>query len=279
MPPEPGPGTLPVARQALGPSSVELTPDIESTHYDAQGRMARMGNYYRWILSNFGTAIGQRVWDAGAGIGNVSELLLARARFVLATELTEANLETLRTRFQDDSRVVVEHCDLTTDAALDLARHELDTIITLDVLEHLQDDHAALVRYREVLQPGGRLLVKVPAHQFLYGTMDEASLHYRRYGKRELRDKLTAAGFKVERIRHMNMAATLPYLLKGRVLKKQHNFSNSINGSKLGFYNRLMPVLERLERVVPVFFGLSLCAVARKADGQDGAEQVRVPDC
>ena len=76
MPPEPGPGTLPVARQALGPSSVELTPDIESTHYDAQGRMARMGNYYRWILSNFGTAIGQRVWDAGAGIGNVSELVL-----------------------------------------------------------------------------------------------------------------------------------------------------------------------------------------------------------
>ena len=245
---------------------MELTPDIESKHFDAQGRMARMDNYYRWILANFGGAVGRRVWDAGAGIGNVTELLLERAEFVLATELTDANLDALRARFADDARVAVEPCDLTTDAALDLARYEVDTVVTLDVLEHLEDDHAALGRYRGVLRPGGRLLVKVPAHPFLYGTMDEASLHYRRYGKRELRDKLLAAGFEVERVRHMNMAATLPYFLKGRVLKRKRNFSNAIDGNKLGFYNRLMPVLERVERVVPVPFGLSLCAVARKPD-------------
>ena len=63
----------------------------------------------------------------------------------------------------------------------------------------------------------------------------------------------------------MNMAATVPYFLKGRVLKKRRNFSNSIDGGKLGFYNRLMPWLERAERVLPTPFGLSLVAVGRKA--------------
>ncbi|MFT4539722.1 MAG: 2-polyprenyl-3-methyl-5-hydroxy-6-metoxy-1,4-benzoquinol methylase [Planctomycetota bacterium] len=245
---------------------MDLTKDIESKHFDAQGTLAKMDNYYRWILGTFGDNVGDRVWDAGAGIGNVSELLLERASFVLATEFTEKNIEALRTRFEKRSEVEVAHCDLTKPEALDLAQHKLDTIVTLDVLEHLEDDRAALQRYHEILQPGGAFLIKVPAHMFLFGTMDEASLHYRRYGKRELRQKMEQAGFRVERIRHMNMVATLPYLLKGRILKRKRNFSGTINGGKLGLYNSLMPWFERVEKVIPPLFGLSLIAVGRKAN-------------
>jgi hypothetical protein len=54
---------------------MQLTRDIESKHFDAQGRLAQMDNYYRWILGTFGDTIGQRVWDAGAGIGNVTGLI------------------------------------------------------------------------------------------------------------------------------------------------------------------------------------------------------------
>lgn len=244
---------------------MELTENIESEHYEAQGTLGRMDNYYRWILGTFGDNVGRRVWDAGAGVGHVTELLTQRADFVLATEFTERNLETLRGRFASEAKVEVEFCDLTKPEALELTRHELDTIVTLDVLEHLEDDRAALTRYREILQPGGALLIKVPAHQFLYGTVDEASLHYRRYGKRELREKLEGAGFHVEKLGHMNMVATLPYFLKGRVLKKQSNFSGTIDQGKVGFYNKLMPWFERVEKLLPVPFGLSLVAVGRKA--------------
>jgi 2-polyprenyl-3-methyl-5-hydroxy-6-metoxy-1,4-benzoquinol methylase len=244
---------------------MELTRDIESKHFDAQGRLAQLDNYYRWILGTFGETVGDRVWDAGAGIGNVSELLLERASFVLATEFTGKNLDALRERFADRPAIQVEHCDLTKPETADLARYEVDTIVTLDVLEHLEDDAAALGRYHEVLQPGGALLIKVPAHMFLYGTLDRSSLHHRRYGKRELRQKLEASGFRVERIRHMNMAATLPYLLKGRILKREGNFSSTLDGGRLGFYNQVMSWLERVERVLPPPFGLSLIAVGRKA--------------
>ena len=208
---------------------MEITPDVESKHYEAQGRLGQMDNYYRWILGTFGPRIGRRVWDAGAGVGHVTNLLRERADWVLSTEFTEQNLETLRQRFDGVPEVRVDFCDLTRPESLEFRELDLDTIVTLDVLEHLEDDRAAIARYRDILQPGGHLLVKVPAHPFLYGTMDEASLHYRRYGKRELREKLLEAGFELLRLRHMNMVATLPYFLKGRVLKKQRNFSNAID--------------------------------------------------
>lgn len=245
---------------------MELNEHIEAEHFEAQGTLGRMDNYYRWILRNFGDRIGRRVWDAGAGVGHVSALLAERAELVLSTEFTERNLEALRERFRGQENVVVEFCDLTAPEALELARYRVDTIVTLDVLEHLEDDAAALGRYREILQPGGVLLVKVPAHPFLYGTVDEASLHYRRYAKRELGEKLRAAGFELELLRHMNAAATVPYFLKGRVLKKQANFSGTLDPGKVGFYNKLMPWLERAERLVQPPFGLSLVAAARRRD-------------
>jgi SAM-dependent methyltransferase len=244
---------------------MELTPEIEQDHADAQDRLGRMDNYHAWILRSFGEAFGDRVWDAGAGAGLTVERLRHHCTFVLATEYTKANVDLLRRRFEaTGDRVSVESCDLTGDDGLAFRDLALDTIVHLDVLEHLEDDRHALSLFHAVLAPGGRLLVKVPAHPFLFGTLDRASLHHRRYTRRSLREKLQTAGFRVERLRSMNIAATLPYFIKGRLLKREHSFSNTLNPERLGTYNRIMPWLERAERLLPPPFGLSLVAVARK---------------
>jgi SAM-dependent methyltransferase len=237
---------------------------FEAVHYAAQGRMAQLGNYYRWILRNFRGTIGRRIWDAGAGIGNVTEHLALRADFVLATEFAQRNLDALRERFADRPGVRVACCDLARDDALAFAEYEIDTVVSLDVLEHLEDDLHVLRIFWNVLQPEGRLLLKVPAHPFLYGAVDEASLHFRRYRRPDLHAMLERAGFRVDRVAHMNMAATVPYFVKSRLLRKRTNFSNTIDPERLGLYDRLIPWLERAERVLPVPFGLSLIAVARK---------------
>ena len=247
---------------------------FETMHYAAQGRMAQLGNYYGWILRNFRGAIGRRIWDAGAGIGNVTELLSQRGDFVLATEFARRNLDALRERFSDRSCVRVDYCDLSGDDALAFAECEIDTVVSLDVLEHLEDDSHVLRTFGTVLRPEGRLLLKVPAHPFLYGTVDEASLHLRRYGRRDLRDKLERAGFRVERVTYMNMAATVPYFVRSRLLRRRTNFSNTIDPERLGLYDRLIPWLERAERVLPVPFGLSLIAVGRKP----GADESPTPE-
>jgi len=244
---------------------------FETMHRAAQGRMAQLGNYTRWILRNFGGAIGRRIWDAGAGIGNVTEHLARRADFVLATEFAQQNLDALRERFADRPAVRVAYCDLARDDALAFAECEIDTVISLDVLEHLDDDLHVLRTFWSALQPGGRLLLKVPAHPFLYGAIDEASLHFRRYRRRDLHAKLERAGFRVERVAYMNMAATVPYFVKSRLLRRRTNFSNTIDPERLGLYNRLVPWLERAERVLPVVFGLSLIAVGRKPGASESS--------
>ena len=237
---------------------------FETMHCAAQGHMAQLDNYYHWILRNFGGAIGRRIWDAGAGIGSVTEHLARRADFVLATEFAQRNLEALRERFANRPDVRVAYCDLARDDALAFAECAIDTVISLDVLEHLEDDLHVLKTFWTVLQPEGRLLLKVPAHPFLYGAIDEASLHFRRYRRRDLGASLERAGFRVERVAYMNMAATVPYFVKSRLLRRRTNFSNTIDPDRLGLVNRLVPWLERAERVLPVVFGLSLIAVGRK---------------
>ena len=243
---------------------MEIDESTEALHYEAQGRLQALGNYHRWILRSLESGLGSRVWDAGAGIGLVSSQLLGRVEYLLATEYTDANIETLRGALAGSGNVEVAHADLMNPDEAFLLERRLDTVIHLDVLEHLEDDVGALDLFHRVLSPGGRLLLKVPAHGFLFGTLDEASLHYRRYGKRDLRTKLEAAGFVVERLRAMNLAAVGPYLLKGRVLKKRTNFSNSLSKGRLGLYDRIIPWLERVERVIPPPVGLSLIAIAQK---------------
>jgi len=237
---------------------------LEAMHFEAQGRLARLGNYHGWILRNFEGAFGRRIWDAGAGIGLVTAQLAERAEFVLATEFTPRNLEELTRRLEAVPNVRVAACDLSGDAALAFGDYDLDTVISLDVIEHLEDDAHALRTFRKVLRPGGRALIKVPAHPFLFGAMDEASLHHRRYRRAELSRKLREAGFAVERVAYMNLLATVPYFVKSRVLRRRTNFSNSIDPDRLGWIDRLIPWLERIERVVPPPFGLSLVAVGRK---------------
>ncbi len=246
---------------------MDLTPEIERAHAQAQSRLGQMDNYHAWILRSFGAAYGQRIWDAGAGAGLTVDRLRERAAFVLATEYTTANVELLRERFAAvPGRVQVEPCDLASDDGRSFAALKLDTNVHLDVLEHLADDHHALGLFHSVLAPGGRLLIKVPAHPCLFGSLDRASLHHRRYTRSDLREKLTKAGFRIERLRFMNLAATLPYFIKGRILKRQVNFSNTLSPGRLGTYNRVIPWLERCERLIPPPFGLSLIAVARKDD-------------
>jgi hypothetical protein len=110
-----------------------------------------------------------------------------------------------------------------------------------------------------LLVPGGRLLLFVPAFPALWGTLDVADHHCRRYGRSELATKVGEAGFSVERLAFTNPLGILGWALNGKLLKRQ-----VVSAGQLRLYDRLVPALSRLERVVRPPFGLSLVAVAAK---------------
>jgi hypothetical protein len=111
-----------------------------------------------------------------------------------------------------------------------------------------------------MLQPGGRLVLLVPAHRALYGTIDEAIGHHRRYERADLVRLLGESGLQVESDIHVNATSMLGWFLNGRVFKRQ-----SVPGVQARLANRLVP-LYRLERRFNLPVGLSVIAVARRAD-------------
>jgi 2-polyprenyl-3-methyl-5-hydroxy-6-metoxy-1,4-benzoquinol methylase len=203
--------------------------------------------------------VGRRVLEIGSGIGNLSAFLVEGdcERLVL-TDTREEYLDRLRTRFAKDPNVAVARLYLPTELGA-LAGQHFDTIICLNVLEHIDDDLSALQAIRRMLAPAGRLILLVPALPALYGTMDKALGHHRRYQRAPLTALLQATGFKVAHVEYFNLAGLPGWWFAGRVLRRQ-----TIPPTSLKLYDALVP-LFRLERLLPWRVGQSLIAIGEAA--------------
>jgi SAM-dependent methyltransferase len=140
-----------------------------------------------------------------------------------------------------------------------LKAEALDTVVCMNVLEHIEDDAATLKDFADVLPSGGRLVLLVPSLKALYGTLDQHLHHFRRYSRAELEDKVGGAGFRIETLRYLNRPAVPGWWFNSRVLKRR-----VMPKGQLRFFKWLMPLLK-LEEKNPPSFGLSLLVLARKA--------------
>jgi SAM-dependent methyltransferase len=212
-------------------------------------------NYNEWLFSRARPYLGRRVLDVGAGVGTFADLAGRAGAAVVALEPEPAFAAHMRQRFEGRPEVTVvegDGGDLPEDVGADF-----DSILCVNVLEHLRDDVTALEGFRARLATGGRVLLLVPAHRFLYGGYDRAAGHERRYERGELGHKLEAAEFEVETLRHVNPVGGLGWFLRVRVGRRRDWPSSSFKA-----FDRLVPVLRPLDRV-PLPFGLSLWAVGR----------------
>jgi SAM-dependent methyltransferase len=221
--------------------------------------MAHAQNYQNWMYRRIGPFIGQRVLEVGAGIGNFTRLLLDR-ELVVPTDLSEKCVQQLKERLGNDLQVHPETLDLGNPTDRDWQRYRFDTVVCLNVLEHVEDDAKALSFMNSVLEPGGRAVVLVPAFKFLYGTIDARIGHYRRYTRSTLLPPLVSAGFELERLFYMNVIGIAGWFWNNRVRRIEEE-----NASQIGLFDRFIaPWAEPLERWVPPPFGLSLIAIGKK---------------
>ena len=201
--------------------------------------------------------IGRSVLEIGSGIGNLSAFLADRERLVL-TDTREEYLSRLRARFAGRPNISVARLYLPDDDGA-VAGERFDTIICLNVLEHIDDDISALHAIRRLLAPSGRLVLLVPALPALYGTIDRALGHHRRYKRAGLGELLRATGFTPAHVEYFNMAGIPGWWFAGRVMRRA-----LIPGGSLKLYDALVP-LFRLERFIPWRVGQSLIAIGEAA--------------
>ncbi len=226
--------------------------------YQTLLRLSRAERYNRWMLQQLSPWLGQRVLEIGSGIGSFTRYLLGRD-LVVATDLNPRYLRILANTFERHTRVEVMPLDLTDFDPAPIAARGIDTILCLNVLEHVEDDRAALRRLHAALVPGGRLLLLVPAHPSLFGAIDRAIDHQRRYDRQGLVAQLREAGFQVEHTVFFNRLGVLGWYVNSVVLRRTR-----VPALQLRLQNALVPLL-RAEAVLPLPFGLSLVAVARRS--------------
>ena len=237
---------------------VELSGKNSENSFIIQDILRQAHNYNRWLFESVEPALGRRVLDIGSGFGNVTRLLLDREH-VVSIDVETFYVEYLEEAFASADNFEAHCCDITSDASEFLMEKKLDSAMCLNVLEHIEDDVGFLRRIHEILLPGGGLGLLVPALQVLYGSMDSADLHFRRYGRPDLRAKLEQAGFEVEDLRFLNRLGAIGWFVNGRILRRE-----IIPAGQLGFYEKIIPWMRRAETLLPLPFGQSLVAIARK---------------
>lgn len=140
---------------------------------------------------------------------------------------------------------------------------EFDILIASDILEHIKDDNKALKEWNRILKDSGKLIIFVPAFNFLFSGHDKISRHYRRYSKFELVRKLKSLGFNVEKSSYWNFLLFFPAFLVRTTQRKKHQFYR-LNST----LNRLLTLLLKIEnnllKILDFPIGVSVFAVARK---------------
>ena len=222
--------------------------------------MEGAGSYNRWLFEQCRPLLGNRVLEVGAGVGNITKYLLGKPA-VIATDVSESYVRELRIKFSHVPNVQVELLDLVKDSSVDHVFNvagRVDTILSMNVLEHIKDDVAAVQNMFKLLAPGGRLMLLVPAHPWCFTAIDENLGHFRRYNRSGLSRLIKEAGFKVRKARYLNWLGALGWWVNGKLLRRKLIPSRQLRG-----FDKLIWLLY-LEKFVPPPFGLSLLIIAEK---------------
>ena len=242
-----------LARYAL------LTNDADGQHegYNTLLRMEEGApRYNAWLGQKLSRHLGQRVLEVGAGIGTITRQIAPGRELVVALEMDRFYYDRLVNLFAGLPQVKpvlagVERADWER-----LAKARFDSVVLSNVLEHIADDREALANFRRVLQPGGRLVCLVPAIPALFGSMDSAVGHYRRYSREALTELFTDGGFRVAALEALNFLGIPGWFINGRLLKRR-----GVPPLQLRAYDLISPLVARAEARFKPAIGMSLLIV------------------
>lgn len=206
-------------------------------------------NYISWLFNSVEPNLSGKILEVGAGLGVFTSKIESRGLEVVAIDNTLYG-----TNF---SKVKILKKDITS-KSLGL-NSEFDTILCMSVLEHIKDDSLALNNMFSLLKNKGKIILMVPAFPSLYGKIDSANGHYRRYSAKGITSKLSKAGFSILSKKYMNFVGMLGWFFQNNVLNSK--IHRDVDMKR---FNYFCPVLEKLESGVKLPAGLNMLIVAEK---------------
>ena len=220
------------------------------------GRLNRAPRFTHWMADVIRPFIGERVLEIGAGTGNLTLQLIPR-KLYYASDINPHYLTYLKNLIPDHPYLRVGYTDGEKHDSYP-SDEKFDTVICLNVVEHLENDFGALRNIRAALEENGRAIVLVPCGPGLYGTLDKALGHYRRYSKAQFTELAARAGFQLEALLSFNRFGSPAWWLNGRLLRRK-----TFGLWQIKILNFLTPLVRVIDRFLPLP-PLSIIAVLRK---------------
>lgn len=220
-------------------------------------------NYHKWIIDEFRPFLGKDIVEVGAGTGDFSTLLLDETPDSLSLVEPSEMFEILQQSVlkKSSNTKIRSFNSIFANIADELkVEQKPDSIIYVNVMEHIEEDEKELKIIHETLEPNGKVFIFVPALKFLYGEFDKKIGHFRRYTKRELVKKVEEAGFEILKVKYFDILGIAPWFLKYQVLR-----SNSLESSAVEVYDKfIVPFAKKLESFSTPVVGKNILLVAQK---------------
>jgi glycosyltransferase involved in cell wall biosynthesis len=224
-------------------------------------RLARAPRFNLWMADAIRPFLGERVLEIGSGVGNLSRALLPRVHYV-ASDVNPLYLQTLTNLSSDRPYLKSSYCDVSDLKSFPMSEDGYDTIICLNVLEHVADDRGSLENIKMALAESGRAVILVPQGPWNFGTLDSVLGHQRRYTRETLAKLAADCDMEILELIEFNRVGTIAWFLNGRILRRR-----SFGLGQIWLLNLITPIMRRLDRIAPIP-PLSLIAVMRRCEGK-----------
>jgi SAM-dependent methyltransferase len=216
-------------------------------------------NYHRWILRIFKPYLGRNIVEVGAGTGGFSEMLLQTHPESLILVEPADNMFAILEQALPATKTIHGTFRQSLNDICEPSRP--DSVVYVNVLEHIEDDDVELKAIYDVLVPGGRVCIFVPALQNLMGSIDRELGHFRRYSRSNLEDKCKAAGFRVRLSTYFDVLGVAPWWFMNRVIK-----SKSLSHQGVRFYDKyIVPIGQWAEGLIPPPIGKNVILIGEKS--------------
>lgn len=217
--------------------------------------MSQAGFYNKWILNKFKKYLKGEILEVGCGIGNFTKTLSQYGK-VTAIDIDDYLIKTANENVQ--SAIQTGYGDIEKGKYF-FKDKQFDTIVCINVLEHIKDDTTSLRNIQKLLKKNGNLILLVPIYDFLYSEIDKAVHHYRRYNPKTLIKKIEETGFTIILSRKLNFLGAIGWLISGKILKNKQ-----ITENKIKIFNLIAPFFLKLEDLFEPLISTSVLIIAQK---------------
>jgi 2-polyprenyl-3-methyl-5-hydroxy-6-metoxy-1,4-benzoquinol methylase len=234
----------------------------DKTGFEVLQVIKKASGFNRWMFETISPHCHGSVLEIGSGTGNISEFLVSKNYEVTLSDIDKGYVDLLKNEFNNYKNVnAVLDIDLQSpDFSEKYAplKGKYDTLVLLNVLEHLKNEDDAIQNCKYLLQQGGTLIILVPAYKFLYSQLDKELGHYRRYTSTRLKKCVIENGINAKKVFYFNALGILAWLY-GKMFSLK-----TIPGSKMSFFDRLTPLAKALDKILFRKIGLSVICISKK---------------